>query len=148
MLRLRRAAPALLVLALAAVLSLIGQRMGDMAAPHADVTLLPAAFGSWVMAASEKTDPKALAFDDALAQSLALDSYTQRTYVDTATHRQITLLLEYRRLGRGAFNHRPGGLLPRRRLHADGPDDDPDRLRRPARPGHHQRRRLPGTPGP
>ena len=76
------------------------------------MTLLPASFGSWVMVASEKTDPKGLAFDDALARNLALDSYTQRTYVDLATHRQITLLLEYRRLGRGAFNHRPEACYP------------------------------------
>ena len=112
MLRLRRAAPALLLLAVAAVLGLIGLRMGDMAAPHADVTLLPTAFGSWVMTGSEKTDPKNLSLGDATAQALALDSYTQRTYMNRATGRQIVLLLEYRRLGRGAFNHRPEACYP------------------------------------
>ena len=115
MLRLRRSAPVLLALALAAVLSLIGLRMGDLAAPHADVTQLPTAFGNWVMTGSEKTNPdpiKGLALDDHTAQALALDSYTQRTYLDRATGRQITLLLEYRRLGRGAFNHRPEACYP------------------------------------
>ncbi len=112
MLRLRRAAPALLLLTVAVVLSLIGLRMGDMAAPHADVTRLPTAFGTWVMTGSEKTDPKHLALDDATAQSLSLDSYTQRTYVDRVTGSQVQVLMEYRRLGRGAFNHRPEACYP------------------------------------
>ena len=112
MLRLRRAAPALLLLVVAVVLSLVGLRMGDMAAPHADVTLLPTAFGAWVMTGSEKTNPKLLALDDATAQSLSLDSYTNRNYVNRVTGQQVQMLVEYRRLGRGSFNHRPEACYP------------------------------------
>ncbi len=112
MLRARRAAPALALLALAALLCLLGARMGDMAAPHADVTLLPTSFGPWVMAGSERTDPTHLALDEDTAKTLALDSYTNRNYVDRATGRQVQVLLEYRRLGRGGFNHRPEACYP------------------------------------
>ena len=145
MLRLRRAMPALLFLAVAAILSLLGMRLGDVSAPHADVTLLPASFGSWVMTASEKTDPKNLAFDDNLARGLSLDSYTQRTYTDMATHRQITLLLEYRRLGRGAFNHRPEACYPAYGYTLTGRTTTPISYGGQPGPGRHHRRRLPGA---
>ncbi len=111
-LTLRRAFPALAVLAVAAVLAVLGLRAGDRPAPHADVTTLPATIGTWHMVANEKTDPKELAFDATLSGALDLDSYTQRVYQDTQTGQTVFLLLEYRTLGRGAFNHRPEACYP------------------------------------
>jgi EpsI family protein len=89
MLRPRRAAPALAMLALAALLCLLGLHTGNLAAPHADVTLLPTSFESWVM-----------------------DSYTNRNYVNGVTGQQVQILVEYRRMGRGSFNHRPEECYP------------------------------------
>lgn len=110
-LRLKRALPALALLLIAAVLAVWGLRVGERPAPHADVTTLPAAFGPWQLIADEKSTP-ALAFTGEIAKSLDLDSYTQRVYQNTLTGRQIYLLLEYRRVGRGAFNHRPEACYP------------------------------------
>jgi EpsI family protein len=112
MLRPRRAAPALAMLALAALLCLLGLHTGNLAAPHADVTLLPTSFGSWVMTGSEKTDPTHLALDGNVASALALDSYTNRNYVNGVTGQQVQILVEYRRMGRGSFNHRPEECYP------------------------------------
>jgi EpsI family protein len=112
MLTTRRAALALTLLALAAILCLVGSRLGTLAAPHVDVTTLPSSFGPWVMTGSERTDPKNLALDDATAKSLDLDSYTNRNYINRSTGQQIQMLIEYRRLGRGAFNHRPEACYP------------------------------------
>lgn len=109
--RLRTALPALLLLAVAAVLVIWGIRRGEQPAPHVDVTALPTAFGSWRMVASETTDAQ-LAFTPEVAKALDLDSFTQRKYVDARTGREIYLLLEYRRQGRGAFNHRPEACYP------------------------------------
>ena len=110
-LRFRRALPALTLLLVAAVLAVWGLRVGERPAPHADVTTLPAAFGPWQLVADEKTDPN-LAFTGEVAQSLDLDSYTFRQYHNSLTGRDVYLLLEYRRVGRGAFNHRPEACYP------------------------------------
>ncbi len=110
--QLKRALPALLALALAAALALLGLRQGDKAAPHADVTRLPAQIGTWQMTASEATDPKTWALSPSDRAALSLDSYTQRAYRDSRTGREVYLLLEYRTLGRGAFNHRPEACYP------------------------------------
>jgi EpsI family protein len=112
MLRPRRAAPALAVLALAALLCLLGLHAGNLAAPHADVTLLPTSFGAWVMTGSEKTDPTHLALDANVAATLALDSYTNRNYFNPVTNQHVQMLVEYRRMGRGSFNHRPEECYP------------------------------------
>jgi EpsI family protein len=109
---LRRALPALTLLAVAALFAVWGLREGDRPAPHADVTTLPTTLGTWRMVASEQTDPKGLAFDAAISGALDLDSYTQRVYQDTRTGRTLFLRLEYRTAGRGAFNHRPEACLP------------------------------------
>lgn len=111
-LRLRAALPVLAALALAAVLALIGVRQGDRPAPHADVRRLPAVLGTWRMRADETSDPNQLGLTPAELDALSLDSYTSRAYTDTRTGRLITLLLEYRTLGRGAFNHRPEACYP------------------------------------
>jgi EpsI family protein len=111
-LRLRRAFPALALLVVAALLAVLGLRQGDRPAPHADVTLLPAQLGTWRMLGSEQTDPKELGLSASDLGALSLDSWTQRVYRDDVTHREITLLLEYRTLGRGAFNHRPEACYP------------------------------------
>lgn len=111
MLRLRRAAPVLALLLLAALFSWIGLKRGDVAAPHADVTTIPTSFGPWIMTGSEQTD-KNLAFSASLVNSIGLDSYTDRNYVNQQTGQQIQLLVEYRRLGRGAFTHRPEACYP------------------------------------
>lgn len=111
-LSLRRALPALALLAVAALFAILGLRAGDRPAPHADVTTLPATLGTWRMVANEQTDPKYLAFDATTADALDVDSYTQRVYQDTRTGRDIFLLLEYRTVGRGAFNHRPEACYP------------------------------------
>jgi EpsI family protein len=63
------------------------------------------------MLASEQTDPKQLALSASDLGALSLDSYTDRVYQDPSG-RRVTLLLEYRRLGRGAFNHRPEACYP------------------------------------
>jgi EpsI family protein len=110
--RVRRALPALALLAVAALFAIWGLRAGDRPAPHADVTTLPTTIGTWRMVASEQTDPKDLAFDATISGALDLDSYTQRVYQDTRTGRSIFLLLEYRTMGRGAFNHRPEACYP------------------------------------
>lgn len=109
--RFRAALPALALLLVAAVLALWGLRQGDRPAPHADVTTLPSAFGPWQLVASEKTHEQ-LAFTGEIAKALDLDSYTQRVYRNAQTDREVYLLLEYRRVGRGAFNHRPEACYP------------------------------------
>lgn len=110
-LRFRPALPALLMLLVAAVLAVWGMRVGERPAPHADVTTLPASFGPWQLVADEKTEP-GLAFTGEIAKSLDLDSYTQRVYRNALTGRDVSLLLEYRRVGRGSFNHRPEACYP------------------------------------
>lgn len=110
-LRLRRALPALVLLALAATLAILGLRQGDRPAPHADVRTLPTRLGTWQMLASEQTNPS-LALTPGELGALTLDSYTQRVYQDTQTGQQIQLLLEYRTAGRGAFTHRPEACYP------------------------------------
>lgn len=110
-LRFRPALPALTLLLVAAILAVWGLRQGDRPAPHADVTTLPATFGPWQLTASEKTHEQ-LAFTGEIAKSLDLDSYTQRVYRNAQTGREVYLLLEYRRAGRGAFNHRPEACYP------------------------------------
>lgn len=110
-LRLRTALPALILLLISTVLSVLGLRQGDLAAPHADVTTLPTTIGRWHMVANEVTDPADLRLTPAELGALSLDSWTQRAYEDNSG-RRIYLLLEYRRLGRGAFNHRPEACYP------------------------------------
>lgn len=110
-LRLRSALPVLSLLLVSALLAIIGLRQGDQAAPHADVTTLPTTIGRWRMVASEATDPAQLSLTPAELGALSLDSWTQRAYQDDSG-RTIYLLLEYRRIGRGAFNHRPEACYP------------------------------------
>ena len=109
---LRVARPVLVLLTLAAVLTILSLRQGDRPAPHADVTRLPTRLGAWRMTGSETTDPAQWGLSASDLAALSLDSWTQRSYTDTRTGRQIVLLLEYRRLGRGAFNHRPEACYP------------------------------------
>jgi EpsI family protein len=111
-LRLRAALPALVLLMAAALLAIIGMSQGDRPAPHADVTILPVQLGSWQMTASEQTDPHDWALTPVELGALELDSYTQRVYWNPATNERVVLLLEYRTLGRGAFNHRPEACYP------------------------------------
>ena len=111
-LSLKTAWPVLLAFALAALLIVPGMRAGQQVAPHADVTRLPASLGEWQMAADEQTRPAALALPPAALAALDLDSYTQRVYRNRRTGRAVSLLLEYRTAGRGAFNHRPEACYP------------------------------------
>lgn len=111
-LSLRGALPVLVVLGIAAAFAVPAMRQGDVPAAHADVRRLPALLGTWRMDASETTSPKQLALSAADLFALALDSYTLRQYTDTRTGRRVQLLLEYRTLGRGAFNHRPESCYP------------------------------------
>jgi len=111
-LSLRAALPVLVVLGAAAAFAVPGMRQNDVPAAHADVRRLPEVLGTWRMDASETTDPKDLALSAGNLAALALDSYTLRQYTDTRTGRHVQLLLEYRTLGRGAFNHRPEACYP------------------------------------
>ena len=111
-LRFKYASPLLVLLAAAACLSILGLRYGDRKAPHADVTTLPTVLGTWQMVASEQTDPAHLALSTSDLGALSLDSYTEREYQDTRSGDIVTLLLEYRTAGRGAFNHRPEACYP------------------------------------
>jgi len=111
-LSLRAALPVLVVLGVAAAFAVPGMRQSDMPAAHADVRRLPATLGTWRMDASETTDPKHLALSASDLAALSLDSYTMRQYTDTRTGQHVQLLLEYRTLGRGAFNHRPEACYP------------------------------------
>lgn len=111
-LSLRAALPVLVVLGVAAAFAVPGMRQGDVPAAHADVRRLPAVLGTWRLDASETTDPQQLALKASDLAALALDSYTLRQYTDARTGRSVQLLLEYRTLGRGAFNHRPESCYP------------------------------------
>lgn len=111
-LSLRGAMPVIAVLGLAAAFAIPGMRQSDIPAAHADVRRLPAALGTWRMDASETTDPQQLALSAGDLAALALDSYTLRQYTDARTGRHVQVLLEYRTLGRGAFNHRPEACYP------------------------------------
>ena len=111
-LSLRAALPVLVVLGTAAAFAVPGMRQSDVPAAHADVRRLPAVLGSWRMDASETTAPKQLALSASDLAALALDSYTLRQYTDARTGRHVQILLEYRTLGRGAFNHRPEACYP------------------------------------
>ena len=111
-LTLKTAWPVLLAFAVAACAIVPGMRAGQQTAPHADMTRLPASLGDWQLAASETTQPDALALPPAALAALDLDSYTQRVYKNTRTGRAVSLLLEYRTAGRGAFNHRPEACYP------------------------------------
>ena len=111
-LSLRAAWPVLPAFAAAALLIVPGVRAGRLAAPHADVTRLPAKLGDWTLAGSETTQSAALALPPAVLAALDLDSYTQRVYRNVKTGRAVSLLLEYRTAGRGAFNHRPEACYP------------------------------------
>lgn len=111
-LSLRAALPVLVVLGVAAAFAVPGMRQGDVPAAHADVRRLPATLGTWRMDGSETTNPKPLALSASDLAALSLDSYTQRQYTDLRTGQHVQLLLEYRTLGRGAFNHRPEACYP------------------------------------
>lgn len=104
--------PVIVVLGIAAAFAIPGMRQSDIPAAHADVRRLPATLGTWRMDASETTDPKQLALSAGDLAALALDSYTLRQYTDAQTGRHVQMLLEYRTLGRGAFNHRPESCYP------------------------------------
>ncbi len=111
-LSLRTALPVLLLLGVAAAFAVPGMRQSDVPAAHADVRRLPAILGTWRMDGSETTNPKELALRASELAALSLDSYTVRQYTDTRTGRHVQLMLEYRTLGRGAFNHRPEACYP------------------------------------